>query len=326
MFKIVLAGSVTSSLVTLQQLVHHKMNVVGVFGYEPKNTSEVSGYVSMKEVCDNNQIAYYPFNKINSIENLNILKELNPDIFFVVGLSQLVSEEMLSVSKMGNVGFHPTHLPKGRGRAPIAWLILEEKFGAVNFFLMGEGADDGPIFIQEIFSVDETDNASTVEQKILTSIKQALDKWLPVLKKGEWNFIPQNEIDASYYGKRTAEDGIINWNNSSAYIDKLIRASSNPHPGAFTFLNTNKIFIWRSKIETDIKIKGVTGRVLLIKENNFLIQCGEGLLWISNVTDESFKPVTLKVGQKLGYYADLEIYNLRKEIQELKEWIQKGTS
>jgi methionyl-tRNA formyltransferase len=326
MFKIVLAGSVTSSLVTLEQLVHHKMNVVGVFGYEPKNTSEVSGYVSMKKFCEENQIAYYPFNKINSIENLNILKELNPDIFFVVGLSQLVSEEMLSVAKMGNVGFHPTHLPKGRGRAPIAWLILEEKFGAANFFLMCEGADDGPIFIQEAFSVDEKDNAASIEQKILTAIKQALNKWLPLLKKSEWNFVPQNEIDASYYGKRTAEDGIINWNSSSKNIDKIIRASSNPHPGAFTFLNTNKIFIWRSKIETDIKIKGVTGRVLLIKENNFLIQCGEGLLWISDVTDENLKPVNLKVGQKLGYYTDLEIYNLRKEIQELKEWIQKITS
>jgi methionyl-tRNA formyltransferase len=326
MFRIVLAGSVKSSLITLEQLVHHEMNVIAVFGYEPKDTSAISGYVSMKEFCDEHKIGYYPFEKINSIDNLSILKELKPDIFFVTGLSQLVSDEMLSVAKIGNVGFHPTCLPKGRGRAPIAWLILEEKFGAANFFLLGSGTDDGPIFVQNVFSVDETDNAATVEQKILTGIKQALNKWLPHLKKGEWNFIPQNEDDASYYGKRSAEDGIINWNSGYGDIDKLIRASSNPHPGAFTFLNTTKIYIWDSKKEKDIKIKGVTGRVLLIKENNFLIQCGEGLLWISNVTDENLKPVALKVGQKLGYYPELEIYNLRKEIQGLKEWIQKITS
>jgi methionyl-tRNA formyltransferase len=326
MFKIVLAGSVSSSLVTLEQLVDHQMDVIAVFGYEPKSTSQISGYVSMKEFCDKHQIAYYPFEKINSTENLHILKELKPDIFFVVGLSQLVSDELLSVAKMGNIGFHPTYLPKGRGRAPIAWLILEEKFGAANFFLMSSGVDDGPIFIQDVFSVDETDDAASIEEKILTSIKQALNNWLPRLKKGEWNFVPQNEIDASYYGKRTPEDGIINWNCSSKDIDKLIRASSSPHPGAFTFVNTNKIYLWNSKIETDIKIKGVIGRVLLSKENNYLIQCGEGLLWIYNVTDENLNPVTLKVGQKLAYYTELEIYNLRKEIQELKEWIKKITS
>jgi methionyl-tRNA formyltransferase len=326
MYKIVLAGSVNSSLVTLEQLVHHQMDVAAVFGYEPKNTSEISSYVSMKEFCHNHQIAYYPFSKINSVENLNILKELKPDIFFVVGLSQLVSDEMLSVSKLGNVGFHPTYLPKGRGRAPIAWLILEEKIGAANFFLMGSGTDDGPIFIQEVFSVEETDNAAGIEQKILISIKQALSNWLPHLKKGEWNFVPQNEMDASYYGKRAPEDGIINWNCSAENIDKLIRASSKPHPGAFTFANTSKIYIWHSQIETGVKIKGVTSRVLLIKEDKFLVQCGKGLLWIYGITNDSSQPVVLKVGQKLGYYPELEIYNLRNEIQELKEWIKKITS
>ncbi len=326
MLKIVLAGSVKSSLETLKSLVKHEMNVIGVLGYEPSNITNISGYVSMKAFCDEHTIPYYAFVKINSEQIFHTLKELQPDILFVVGLSQLVSENILSVAKLGNIGFHPTALPAGRGRAPIAWLILEEKVGAANFFLMGKGTDDGPIFIQQKFSVEETDTAASIQTKILKSLSESLDSWLPSLKKDEWIFTSQDEGKASYYGKRNPEDGIINWNSSSEKIDKLIRASSKPYPGAYTFQGTNKILIWHSKIEKEIKIKGVIGRVLLVRNNEFLVQCGTNLLWLTDITDESFNSVTLKVGEKLGYYPELEIYNLKKEIQLIKEWIQKKIS
>lgn len=211
MHRIVLAGSVISSYTTLKMLVKHEMNVVGVLGFEPRDPGPVSGYVNMKEFCISNNISYYPFKKISSISTREVLTNLSPDILFVVGLSQLVPAEMLSIARLGNIGFHPTLLPVGRGRAPIAWIILEEKSGAANFFLMGEGTDDGPIFIQKPFSVDSSDNASTIEQKIIGAIELALDEWLPQLKDGIWAPVPQDESMATYYAKRTPEDGWINW-------------------------------------------------------------------------------------------------------------------
>ena len=45
----------------------------------------------------------------------------------------------------------------------------------------------------------------------------------------------QDSKKASLYGKRSFDDGIINWDNNCDKINKLIRASSDPHPGAFTF-------------------------------------------------------------------------------------------
>lgn len=326
MLKIVLAGSVKSSLETLKSLVKHEMNVAGVFGYEPSEHTSISGYISMKPFCEAHNIPYYAFVKINAEQTVDILKKLQPDILFVVGLSQLVSDEILSIAKLGNIGFHPTALPAGRGRSPIAWMILEEKAGAANFFLMSKGADEGPIFVKEDFLIEATDTAASVQAKIWKSLHVCLDTWLPALKKGEWIFSPQDESLASYYGKRNPEDGIIYWDSTADEIEKLIRASSKPNPGAYTFKGTNKILIWHSKVEKEIKIKGVTGRVLLVKNNEFLVQCGSGLLWLTHTTDESLNKITLKVGEKLGYYPELEIYNLKKEIQLLKEWIQKKTS
>ncbi len=326
MHKIVIAGSVTSTKITLEMLIKNRLNVIAVFGYEAEDTSKISGYVNMKSFCIENSISYYPFKKINDQNNIELLRQLQPDIFFVVGLSQLVSAEMLFIAKLGNIGFHPTLLPRGRGRAPIAWLILEEKIGAANFFLINEKADAGPIFVQEPFVISDSDTAFTVEQKITSAIIIALDKWLPALKSGVWNPIPQNEFLASFYEKRMPDDGYIDWRLNATIINKIIRASSNPHPGAYSFLGSKKIFIWASTIEYSIPIKGVIGRVLLSKERSYLIQCGEGLIWISDVTDESLESVVLNVGQKLGYYNELEIYKLKKEIQSLKEWVKNQTS
>ncbi|MGN6602888.1 MAG: methionyl-tRNA formyltransferase, partial [Ginsengibacter sp.] len=267
---------------------------------------------------------------INDKQNVRILRELQPDIFFAVGLSQLISNEMLSIAKLGNIGFHPTLLPKGRGRAPIAWLILRETYGASNFFLMGEGTDDGPIFVQHPFNITNDDDALTVEGKIISTLNSALDEWLPQLKKGVWLAVPQDGSKTTEYGKRTPIDGVINWYDSAVEIDKLIRASTKPHPGAFTFYGNFKLTMWSSKLENKSMIEGVVGRVLKIDAaNGLMVQTGHGLLWIDRYEcfDYSGKLVHLKiqVGSRFGYYEQYEIYKLRNEIDILKNKIDELT-
>jgi len=322
--KIVLAGAVSSTLTTLKKLIEHKMEVVGVLGYEPESTRNVSGYSLLQPIARANNIAYMPFSKINDAKVVQQLKNWQPDIIFIVGLSQLVKDEILSIPPKGIIGFHPTALPKGRGRAPIAWAVLKEKLVGANFFIMDSGVDSGDILVQELFPVEDNDYAEDIEIKILKAIEIALDKLLPTLKKGIIKAQTQNEDEASYYGRRTPNDGCINWHNTAKNIQKLIRASSRPHPGAFTFNGDTKVIIWKAEIEKTINYTGVVGRIL--KQNDkghLLVQTGDGLLWITEYEvidfDENILDKSLKVGQMLGYYSDLEIYKLKKEIKKLKK-------
>jgi methionyl-tRNA formyltransferase len=319
--KIALAGSVNSSFYALKKLVAHEMNVAAVFGYEPENPAAVSGYANMRGYCKEQGIPYSPFVRISDDCVKESLAALRPDLFFVVGLSQLVPEDLLAMAKLGNVGFHPTCLPKGRGRAPIAWLILEEKKGASTFFLMGKGADDGPVLVQKEFAVEAEDDAMAISEKIHNAMEDALDDWLPKLKEGYWNPIPQEEEMASYYGRRNPEDGWINWSLDAEQITGLIRATTHPLPGAYTFLNGRMITVLKAQKEDAYPIKGVIGRVLVAEANKYLVQTGKGLVWISGLLAEDGKPVSLRVGQRLGYYSELEIYMLNKEIQSIKKRI-----
>lgn len=309
MYKVLVIGAVNTTKHTLSQLMKYDFNVVGVLGHEPLNKDKVSGWTDLKAQSKELSLQYKGFKKINDEENINWAKEKNPDVIFAVGFSQLMSEEWLQMPTLGCIGFHPTHLPKGRGRAPLAWITLEQSVGSATFFLMGKGADDGPVFVQEIFSVESIDDATSVEKKIEKAIIKSLDKWLPQLKKGIWKPVPQNELKASWYGKRAMEDGNINWNNSAHYIDRLIKASTYPHPGAYTYFKDSKLVIWQSEVETKIPIKGVTGRVLLNDERGYLIQCGEGLIWIKSIDLQ--EDLKLQVGDKLGYNIEDEIYKIK---------------
>lgn len=327
MFKIVLAGSVGSSRVTLEKLIQHQLPVVGVLGLEPANAEKVSGFTRLDDLCIKNNIPYLGFRKINSPEVVETIRAWAPDLLFVVGLSQLVSTTILRIPKVACVGFHPTKLPSGRGRAPLAWLVLEHHEGAANFFVMGEGADDGPILVQVPFAVEARDNASTVSGKMYFAIQQALDRWLPELKTGQWNPTPQDESTASWYGKRAPEDGWIDWSSSAIAIDRLIRASSDPHPGAYTFLGNLKLVVWQSEPEKGLCFRGVTGRVLLVDQSKgFLVQTGTGLLWINKVEDEQKQSYSLKVGERLGYYMENEICLLKNELKQIKAILNERLS
>lgn len=312
-----LIGGVKSSAITLQKLCEHNLNVVAVFGYQPKNTDLVSGYYNLETLCSENSIEFVPFTKIN--EHVEEIQSLNLDYLLVVGISQLVAVEIIEAPKLGAIGFHPTKLPKGRGRAPLAWLVHEADEGAATFFMLEKAADTGAIVAQESFEVSTDDNASSVETKIYVAMKDALDILLPQLANGKLCAIEQDDSLATEFGIRKPEDGLIDWSRSAYEIDRIIKAASKPHPGAFTYLESAQIAVLSSRVEKELKIKGVQGRILKVRKHEVLVQTGEGVIWISTLPNDINK---LKVGKLLGYKVDLEIYQLKKQIAELKELIK----
>jgi len=322
--RIVLAGSVSSSRRTLQAILYYKMNLVGVLGLDPQYAGRVSGYTRLDDLAVSAAVPYVEFENINDSAVVHAVRQWNPDLLFVVGLSQLVKSELLSIPRLGCIGFHPTWLPKGRGRAPVAWLVLDANPGAATFFLMDEGMDSGPILAQEPFYVSDDDYAADVVEKIETAIDRALDRWLPNVLNGKLEPAPQPHEQATYNGRRAPRDGLIDWSRPVQEIHALIRAASHPHPGAYTFFRNQKLIIWRSEIEEHMPIRGVIGRILQVDEQNgALVQAGNGLLWLTEVelacdggSRQRFPE--FRVGMKLGYSPQDDIHFLKRHVVKLE--------
>lgn len=58
----------------------------------------------------------------------------------------------------------------------------------------------------------------------------------------------KNEVRATYFPKRTPEDGKNNWNQDTGSILNFIKAQSKPYPGAYTVINGKKVIIWSADI------------------------------------------------------------------------------
>jgi len=302
--RIVLAGSVMSTRWTLAGLLRHNMNLVGVLGLSGAKSGSVSGYDRISQLPAERGIEYCEFENINDHHVLKQVSNWRPDVLFVVGLSQIVRGQLLGIPRLGCVGFHPTRLPKGRGRAPISWILLDKVPAAATFFEMNEGIDSGPILVQEPFDVNSEDYASDVIRRLQVATDRALDRLLPELSLGHFSGVPQSENEATYYGRRAPEDGLIDWALSAASICLLVRASSRPYPGAFTFVKGRKLSIWRARVEDSSRFKGVPGRLLDHKPSQgWLVQTGEGLAMIE---EWEFAPSgvhgnpDLRIGTKLG--------------------------
>jgi methionyl-tRNA formyltransferase len=327
--RIALAGSVSFSRVTLETLIRHGANVVAVLGLDPSAAGPVSDYASLDDVACAANIPYFGFTKINAPEVVETLRECRPDVFFVVGLSQLVGEELMSIPVVGSVGFHPTPLPIGRGRAPVAWLTHDGTPGAATFFVLVKEADAGAVFVHEPFDVTPGQYAEDVIVSVRAAIERALDRWLPSLMAGEWSPLPQDELRATFFGKRAPEDGLIDWTRPADAIAALVRAASRPYPGAYTYALDHKIVVWRARVD-DARFRGVVGRVLdVAADGSALVQTGQGLLRIEEleILPRTDRPrPKLGVGLKLGIALEDEIFRLGQRIAELERLIERLTT
>jgi len=271
--RIALAGSVNSSLRTLLKLHEHRCNIAAVLGLHPDSAKNVSGYQDIKAKADELGYTSLYFDKINSTMVEHFLSEKSVDYLFVIGLSQMVRKPLLDRAKKGNIGFHPTKLPKGRGRAAVAWMILGKAPGAATFFMMDEGMDSGPVLGQTEFNVGKQDYAHDVIEKIKNAIDDTLDNILPKLNKGELQPVPQNHEEATFLGKRKPQDGRINWSKNADEVHRLIRATSRPLPGAFSMFDEEKVTIMKAEVCTEYC--GVPGRIIDFNQQNPVVACGE---------------------------------------------------
>ena len=194
----------------------------------------------------------YPIEKIErATDSIERIRELEPDLVIMCGWRQIISKELLSIPRLGWIGFHPTMLPKGRGPAPIINSILSGwKESGVTMFYLSEGLDDGDIVGQQKFIIDEHDSASDVYEKVIDSGEKLIKQFLPLLIKNKAPKVKQNESLATVFKKPTLKENQIDFSKDSIEnIYRKVRALSKPYRGAYVKLGNEKLIIWNASRE-----------------------------------------------------------------------------
>lgn len=268
-------------------------NLVVSFAEEHYDTEDGATYEKLDD-------RWFPVESINTDRCKGRLRELDPDVIFAVSWPELLEAEVLSIPTHGCVGRHISLLPKRRGRAPVAWAILQnlEKTG-VTLFWLDEGVDTGDIIEQRSFSITYDDDASTVYEKASDTTVELLDHVLELFEAGEFPREPQDESEATFTHPRRPDMGLIDWTNSAQRLYHFIRAQTKPYPGAFTYHRMDKISVWSSKVHHDTATEANPGRILeRIGGDHYRVQTGEGVLDVEVENRDGRHPV--EVGSIFG--------------------------
>jgi len=204
-----------------------------------------SGRIYLDEIAVSTNTPLYKLNHINDADVTEALKAHQIDWLFIIGWSQIASPEIIQVPKKGIIGAHPTLLPEGRGRAAVPWAIIKglDKTG-VTFFKMDEGVDTGPILDQFEIRLSPSETATELYAKVNEAHVQLMRQIWPKLQADSIVGQVQDESRASYWEGRTPADGELYSGMEVAEVDRLVRATTHPYPGAFITENDQKCIIW----------------------------------------------------------------------------------
>ena len=231
----------------------------------------------------NNHLKIFYNKRINTNSHYDKIKKFNPHLSIVAGYSQIFNKRLIELPKFGTINMHAGPLPKYRGGSPLNWQIINgERYIGVSLIKMAEGIDEGLILKKSRFFLKEDDDIATVHKKANTMFAKLLITLLKEIFNNKEKPVKQIEKHAQYWHQRSELDGKINWSlMKSDQVHNLVRALTKPYNGAYTYLNSQKIIIYKSKIPKK-KFCGTPGRVVKIKNNNLLVICADYGLYIED--------------------------------------------
>ena len=275
-------GVLTSGDLGKDTLVKIIFNFNVVFVLTDNNSPEIL------KICNHNKIPFFKGNPRNGL-GYNFIKNIEVDFIVSVNYLFLIEKDIIKHPKKLIFNIHGSLLPKYRGRTPHVWAIINnEKETGITAHVIDEKCDTGDIISQIKIPINKHETGADILNKFKKEYYNLIKAVFEKLKSGKLEFIKQDEHLATYFGKRTAEDGKINWNWNKERIFNWVRAQANPYPGAFTFNNGNKIIIDKIKY-TDVGFTNEMSNGLVISTSPFLVKTPNGVVELCKIRNYDFE-------------------------------------
>jgi UDP-4-amino-4-deoxy-L-arabinose formyltransferase/UDP-glucuronic acid dehydrogenase (UDP-4-keto-hexauronic acid decarboxylating) len=306
--------------VGIEALLRNGFQVAAVFTHK-EDPQENIWFKSVAELAASRGIHVFAPENINHQLWVKKIKELEPDIIFSFYYRNIIRQSILDIPPAGCLNLHGSLLPKYRGRCPINWVLVNgEKQTGVTLHYMSPKPDDGDIVHQKKISITNNDTARSLHEKAAQAASIMLDEILPKIKDGTAPREPQDHSLATYYGGRRPEDGEIDFSVTAKQVRNLVRAVTQPYPGAFSYIANEKCIFWAVSEQPYLGEELSPGTV--ISTNPLVIACGEGAVCVDFGQSEKgvyqngsqlAHKLNLVEGMRFGQSSDTRIEAVRKK-------------
>lgn len=295
-YKVVVFGvkDTSENIVSFIQEQICPVDLVITISPEVTKKNQVSGYKGLSILTEKYGVPVHEADSyfLTDEKTQAFIRENTFDIGISMGWQRLIPPSVLDAFRYGIYGFHGNcgYLPFGRGRSPLNWsIILGDTRFNLNLFRYDEKADSPNVFATEMFSITPHDDIRTAQYKNMICSKNLIRRLLKAYEEDAIVIRTQSKDYDSWYNKRTAADGKIDFHARTRDIYNLIRGVAAPFPGAYAMDGEDKIIVWEAHpFDEMIDFSAYApGEVIDVFDEKPVVRTVDGSLLIDRYESES---------------------------------------
>ncbi|MTI88139.1 MAG: methionyl-tRNA formyltransferase [Balneolaceae bacterium] len=212
--------------------------------------------------------------------------QIEVDLILSINYLFLLDEELIDYLPVA-INVHGSLLPKYRGRTPHVWAIINgETQTGVTGHIIDAFCDTGDIVKQSVVPIEKDDTGANILKKYEKIYPELLLSVIEEIQSEQLKRVKQDDSKATYFGKRTPYDGLIDWNWHKERIRNWVRAQADPYPGAFSLLNGEKVIIDEVNY-SDVGFRDTieNGTILEAKDKP-IVKCPNGTMELTQVRNQ----------------------------------------
>ena len=205
------------------------------------------------------------------------LQQVGAEAMVVAAYGLILPQAVLDLPTFGCINIHASLLPRWRGAAPIQRAILAgDRETGVSIMQMEAGLDTGPVMKVGAVSIEPTDNAASLHDK-LASLGAALI--VETLRELPLAAVAQPEVGVTYAAKIEKVEAPLDWRQPAVQLGRQVQAF-NPFPGALAVYAGQSIKVWTAE---PLAGTGSPGEVIAVDRHGIVVACATGALRLTEL-------------------------------------------
>ncbi|WP_433510698.1 methionyl-tRNA formyltransferase [Nonomuraea sp. CA-143628] len=229
---------------------------------------------SVAELAERHDVPVLLRNRPDDDGLLQTLRDAAPDIIVANNWRTWLPPEIFDLPPHGTLNIHDSLLPAYAGFSPLIWALINgEREVGVTAHRMNAELDAGDILLQRAVPVKDDDTTTDLFHRTVDLIEPLVRESLDLIASGRARWVPQDRTQASFFHKRSVEDGRIDWSWPAEDLERLVRAQSDPYPNAFTRHRGERIQIVSAAV-SQARYGGTPGRIFIREGDGVVIVAG----------------------------------------------------
>ena len=291
--RIVFMGTPEFAVASLDSIIEHDYNVVGVIT-SPDKASGRGQHLhesAIKKYAEDKGLNILQPSNLKDSGFQEGLAALDADIQVVVAF-RMLPESVWNMPEKGTINLHASLLPDYRGAAPINWAVIngDSETGLSTFFIEKE-IDTGRVILQEKVQIPNHWSAGQLHDDMMAKGGTLLVKTLEAIEADSFESTDQEQLLSDVPNPRQApkifkEDCKIDWQKTSRNIYNHVRGL-NPYPTAWSELVSPDGEVYSVKVfsctEDSATHNLSSGSITSDEKSRLSIACGQGIVNIEEL-------------------------------------------